>query len=53
MFEGSLSKARIIRSKLQLANFFGVDFSDTSFDGTDLEGSIIDRTILHARQRQA
>ncbi|MFM7012882.1 MAG: DUF2169 domain-containing protein [Betaproteobacteria bacterium] len=52
MFEGSLSKARISKSKLQLANFFGVDFSDTIIEGCDLEGSIIDRTILHARQRE-
>jgi uncharacterized protein YjbI with pentapeptide repeats len=53
MFEGSFSKARISNTKLQLANFFGVDFSDTIIEGSDLEGSIIDRTILHARQREA
>lgn len=53
MFEGSLSKAVISRSTLQLANFFGVDFSETKLDGIDLEGSLIDRTILHARQREA
>lgn len=48
-FEGSFSNAQLARCKLQLANFFGVDFSDTVLEVCDLEGSIIDRTILQVR----
>ena len=52
-FEGSFSNAQLARCKLQLANFFGVDFSDTVLEVCDLEGSIIDRTILQARGKSA
>ena len=49
LFEGSVANARLMRCKLQLANFFGVDFSDAVLESCDLEGSVIDRTILQVR----